>query len=255
MRPESLLVWFWLLGLGAAIGQTPSASIPPVTPPHLRVWCAHSGNVKPAQFGDWPSFQPSLRLVFSGGPGGEQILSPSLLPLSTLGYFPLPTGAGKILLQETPSDGSKNPPATVATVPFAPKSGKFYSLVIQAKNLGFAMEIFEDEPAILPPPKPGQESPPPQRTLRCLVFEPDTTVEISCPEAGLGLKGSTGKIAEVKNLKKGIWNLQIQGRSGEKTFQRMVEFDLESPGNWTIYFMQDIYGRVGPSLQKDASLD
>jgi hypothetical protein len=255
MRAAFLLGWFWLLGMGAANGQTPSANVPPVTSPHLRVWCAHPGNVKPAQFGDWPAFQPSLRLIFSGGAGGEQILSSGLLPLSTLGYFPLPAGSGKLLLQETPPEDSKSPPATVASLPFAPKAGKFYSLVIQAKNPGFVLEILEDDPAILPPSKPDEEPPPPQRSLRCLIFEQDTTVEITCPECSLDLKGATGKVSEIKNLKAGIWNLKVKGRSGEKSFQRTVEFDLASPGNWTIFFMKDIYGRVGPFLQKDASLD
>lgn len=224
-------------------------------PPHLRIWCAHSGNVPPKLFGEWPTFQPGLQLYFTGGPGGEQVLSSGLLPLYTQGYVPLPAGPGKLSLREMAPPEAKTAGRVRAEVPFAPKVGKFYTLVILPKGPDFTLEIIEDLPAVLSPAKPGEEPPPPQRTLRCLVFTPETSVQITCPEAGINLQGTTGKSSVAPNLKKGIWGLAIQGKSAGKPFQNTVELDLDTPGNWTLFLMENIYGQVAPYLQKDASLD
>ena len=233
----------------------PAATNAPL-PPHLRIWCAHSGNVAPKLFGEWPTFQPGLQLFFTGGTAGEQALSSGLLPLSTQGYVPVTPGPAKVSLRETPPPEAKIAGRVRAEVPFAPKTGKFYTLVILSKGSDFALEIIEDLPAVLPPAKPGEESPPPQRSLRCLVFTPDTYVQVTCPEAGIkSLQGSTGKTNVAPNVKKGIWALAIQGKAGDKAFQNMVELDLDAPGNWTLFLMENIYGQVATYLQKDASLD
>lgn len=224
-------------------------------PPHLRVWCAHSGNVPPKLFGEWPTFQPGLQLSFTGGAGGELVLFSGLLPLSIQSYVPVTPGSGKLSLREMAPPEAKIAGKVRAEVSFAPKTGKFYTLVILPKGSDFALEIIEDQPAVFPPSKPGEEPPPPQRTLRCLVFTPDTLVEITCPEAGINLKGITGKTSVASNLKKGIWSLPIQGKTAGKAFQTTAELDLDAPGNWTIFLMEDIYGRVVPYLQKDAFLE
>lgn len=125
-------------------------------PPHLRIWCAHSGNVPPKLFGEWPTFQPGLQLYFTGGPGGEQVLSSGLLPLYTQGYVPLPAGPGKLSLREMAPPEAKTAGRVRAEVPFAPKVGKFYTLVILPKGPDFTLEIIEDLPAVLSPAKPGR---------------------------------------------------------------------------------------------------
>lgn len=222
--------------------------------PHLRYLCSAGGNVPPQQFGEWPLFKPALRLAVEGGPSGPQILASSLLPLSSGGYQPVSPAPGKIVIQSVPPD-PQSPPVALSSLDFKPKPGRFYTLLISGGGTALKLDLLEDEPAILPPAKEGEEPPPPRRSLRCLVLEPGTRVKISCPGAGLQLENTSARPALAENLKAGLWTLEIEGEIQGQPFTTTLELDLESPGNWSLFFMKDIYGRIGPALKKDASLD
>jgi hypothetical protein len=47
----------------------------------------------------------------------------------------------------------------------------------------------------------------------------------------------------------------VEGENKGTPVSTTVELDLESPGNWTLFFMRDIYGRLAPTLKKDATLE
>jgi hypothetical protein len=245
---------FALILTTSILAQSPSGKTTPQA--HLRYLCAAEGNVPPKVFGEWPLFQPARRLVLEGGPSGSQVLAPNLLPLSAGGYQGVAVSPGRVLIQEVPAEpNSKTPPEMLAALNFLPKADHFYTLVIRQGQSGVRLELLEDEPAVLPPSKEGEKSPPPRRSLRCLVLESGARMKISCLEAGVKLEANSDKPAVAENLKKGIWSLAVEGENKGTPVSTTVELDLESPGNWTLFFMRDIYGRLAPTLKKDATLE
>jgi hypothetical protein len=223
---------------------------------YLRYLCASEGNVPPKVFGEWPQFQPPRRLAVEGGPAGPLLLASQLLPLSSAGYQPMALAPGKIVMQElSAAPADKTPPKTLASLNFQPKAGRFYTLLIRGEGAAQKLDLLEDEPAGVPPSKDGEEPPPPRRSLRCLVLEPGLQVKIASPEAGIQLAAGPDKPVVAENLRKGLWNLELAGENKGQVFTTSVELDLEASGNWTLFFMKDIYGRVAPTLKKDASLD
>lgn len=260
MNPRFLILTFIVLGLGQAtdISVWAQPTSPAKTAPqaYLRYLCASEGNVPPKAFGEWPQFQPPRRLAVEGTPGGPLLLAPSFLPLSSSNYQPVTLTPGKIVVQELSADPADNPPKkTLASLNFQPKADRFYTLLIRGEESGQMLDLLEDETAILPPAKEGEAAPPPRRSLRCLVLEPGLRVRISCPGAGVKLEVGPEKPVVAENLRKGLWALELAGKNKGQSFTTTVELDLESPGNWTLFFMKDIYGRVAPALKKDASLD
>lgn len=236
------------------LGQASSPKAPPQA--YIRYLCAAEGNVPPRVFGEWPQFRAPRRLAVETGAAGPLLLASSLLPLSSSGYQPVPPMPGKIVVQELPADpADQTPPKTLASLNFQPKAGRFYTLLIRGAGAETKLDFLEDEPAVLPAAKEGEEPPPPRRSLRCLVLESGARATISCPEAGVKLEATSDKVVLAENLKKGIWSLTVEGNSKGTPISTTVEIDLESPGNWTLFFMRDIYGRLAPNLKKDASLD
>lgn len=236
------------------LGQASSPKAPPQA--YLRYLCAADGNVPPKVFGEWPQFQAPRRLALEAGSAGPLLLASSLLPLSSSSYQAVPPMPGKIVIQELPADPTdKTPPKTLASLNFQPKAGRFYTLLILGEGTGQKLDLLEDEPAILPPAKEGEEPPPPRRSLRCLVLEPGVRLKISSSGAGIQLAAGPDKPVVAENLRKGLWSLELAGENKGQAFATTVELDLESPGNWTLFLMKDIYGRVAPTLKKDASLD
>lgn len=227
-----------------------------LTQAYLRYLCSSSGNLNPKVFGEWPQFQPTLQLSIEGGPSGPQILTPNLLPLSSGEYQPVPLNPGKIMVQEIPVGlAPKSSPKTIASIGLQPKPGRFYTLLVKGEASNLSLQLLEDEPAVQPATKPGEMPPPPRRSLRCLVLEPGFRVKILCPEAGLQLQAEPDKLATAQDLRKGLWNVVLQGEKEKQSFATTIELDLESPGCWTLFFMRNIYGRIAPALKKDASLD
>lgn len=226
------------------------------TQAYLRYLCAAPGNQPTQVFREWPRFQPARRLALEGGPAGPVILAANLLPLSSGDYQSVALGGGKIVIQQLPADPTdKTPPQTLASLNFQPKPGLFYTLLVREEGSEIRLSLLEDEPAVLPPAKPGEEPPPPRRSLRCLVLEPGVRVQISSPEAGIQLAAGPDKPVVAENLREGLWSLNLSGESKGQPFTTTVELDLESPGNWTLFFMRDIYGRIAPTLKKDAFLE
>lgn len=223
---------------------------------YLRYLCAAPGDEQPKLFGEWPQFKPRLRLALEGGGAGPLVLAPDLLPLSSGGYQPVAPGAARIIVAEIPPDPTAKTPSKVrGSENFQPKAGSFYTLLIRGEGSSLNLELIEDEPAVLKPAKPNEEPPPPRRSLRCWVLEPAIRVRISCPQAGLNLEAGSEKPGRAENLKTGLWTLDIQGERKGQPFNTTVELGLEAPGNWSMFFMRDIYGRVAPTLLKDAALD
>lgn len=238
----------------STLGQPASPKTPPQA--YIRYLCASEGNVPPKVFGEWPQFQPPRRLAVEGTPGGPLLLAPSFLPLSSSNYQPVALAPGKIVIQELSADpADKTPPKTLASLNFQPKAGRFYTLLIRGTGAETKLDFLEDEPAVLPAAKEGEEAPPPRRSLRCLVLESAARAKISCLEAGVRLEATSDKPVVAENLKKGIWSLMVEGDHEGKPISTTVEIDLESPGNWTLFLMSDIYGRLAPTLKKDAALD
>jgi hypothetical protein len=236
------------------VGQASSPKAPPQT--YIRYLCASEGNVPPKVFGEWPQFQPPRRLALETGSAGPLLLAPSFLPLSSSGYQPAPPAPGKIVVQELPVDSAdKTPPKILSSLNFQPKAGRFYTLLIRGTGVETKLDLLEDEPAVLPASKEGEDAPPPRRSLRCLVLEPGARAKISCPEAGVRLEAISDKPILAENLKRGIWSLTLEGDNKGTPISTTVEIDLESPGNWTLFLMRDIYGRLAPTLKKDAALD
>jgi len=236
------------------VGQASSPKAPPQA--YIRYLCASEGNVPPKVFGEWPQFQPPRRLAVEGGPAGPLLLASQLLPLYSAGYQPMALAPGKIVMQElSAAPADKTPPKTLASLNFQPKAGRFYTLLIRGEGAAQKLDLLEDEPAVVPPSKDGEEPRPPRRSLRCLVLEPGLQVKIASPEAGIQLAAGPDKPVVAENLRKGLWSLELAGENKGQAFTTSVELDLEAPGNWTLFFMKDIYGRVAPTLKKDASLD
>ena len=236
------------------LGQASSPKAPPQA--YLRYLCAADGNVPPKVFGEWPRYQPPRRLAVEGGPGSPLLLTSQLLPLSSAGYQPVALAPGKIVIQELSADpADKTPPKILSSLNFQPKDGRFYTLLIRGDATAQKMELLEDEPAVVTPAKEGEEPAPPRRSLRCLILEPGVRVQISSPEAGIQLAAGPDKPVVAENLRKGLWSMELAGENKGQAFTTTVELDLESPGNWTLFFMRDIYGRIAPNLKKDASLD
>jgi hypothetical protein len=190
------------------------------------------------------------------GPSGSQILAANLLPLSSAAYQPVALAPGKIVVQETPADAAnKATPKELASLNLQPKAGRFYTLLIRGEGAALKLSLLEDEPAVLPPAKEGETAPPPRRSLRCVVLEPGFRVKVSCLEAGVKMEASPENPSTAENLKKGIWSLNLEGEKKGTPFQTTVEMDLESPANFTLFFIKDIYGRIAPCLLRDASLE
>lgn len=256
---SSLLLLTVLLGLGgifcpALFGQPANAKAPPQA--YLRYLCAAGGNVPAEVFGEWPRYQPPRRLILEGGSSGPLVLASNFLPLSAAGYQIIPPVPGKIVVQELPQEpAGKSTPKSIAFINFQPKAGRFYTLLIRGDGAVTEMNLLEDEPAVLPPAKEGEEPPPPRRSLRCLVLESGVKARVSCPEAGIEIEAGPDNPVSAENLQKGVWSLEISGQHKNQPFGTTVELDLETPGNWTLFFMKDIYGRIGPTLRKDAHLD
>ena len=187
------------------------------------------------------------------GGGPDTVLAGDFLPLTARSYQEIPPRPAKLVVREKNVD-PKVSPKIRGTVNFQPKPGRFYTLVIQPGEGEMRLEILEDE---TPPPAPkaGETPPPPRRSLRVLVLEPETKVEIVCPPAGLKLTASSGQPAKAENLPKGLFSLEIRGQGKGGPLRTTLELDLESPGDWSVFFMRDIYGRIGPTLKKDGSLD
>ena len=252
---QSVLLILWMTTLFVSAQEPPPGGQAP-NQAYLRYVCAAPGDEQPKLFGEWPQFKPGLRLVLEGGAAGSQGLSSDLLPLSSGGYQPVAPGAARIIIVEIPADPTPVPQKKVrGSVNFQPKAGSFYTLLIRGEGSSLNLELIEDEPAVLKPAKPNEEPPPPRRSLRCWVLEPAIRVRISCPQAALNLEAGSEKPGRAENLKKGLWALDIQGEWKGQAFNTTVELDLEVPGNWSMFFMRDIYGRVAPTLLKDASLD
>ena len=236
------------------VGQASSPKAPPQA--YIRYLCASEGNVPPKVFGEWPRYQPPRRLAVEGGPSGPLLLTSQLLPLSSAGYQPVALAPGKIVIQELPVDSTdKTPQKNLASMNFQPQAGHFYTLLIRGTGVETKLDLLEDEPAVLPASKEGEEAPPPRRSLRCLVLESGARAKISCLEAGVRLEATSDKPVLAENLKRGIWSLTVEGDNKGTPISTTVEFDLESPGNWTLFLMRDIYGRLAPTLKKDAALD
>lgn len=258
MKPVFACAWIALFWGLALTPSAPAESSPGKTnsQAYLRYLCAHEGNVRAKNFGEWPKFQPTLRLIWETGPSGTQMLTTNLLPLSSAAYQPIALAAGKVVVQETPAEAAgKTVPKELAALNLQPKTGYFYTLLICGEGTAMKLTLLEDEPAVLPPPKEGELPPPPRRSLRCLVLESGFRVKVSCPEAGVKIEASPEKSATAENLKKGIWSLKLEGEQKGAPFQTTLEVDFESPSNFTLVFMKDIYGRIAPCLLRDASLD
>lgn len=260
MNLRLLILTFSVLGLvhppASSLWAQPASPAKSTPQAYLRYLCASEGNVPPKVFGEWPQFQPPRRLAVEGTPGGPLLLAPSFLPLSSSNYQPVALASGKVVIQELSADpADKTPPKILSSLNFQPKAGRFYTLLIRGDATAQKMELLEDEPAVVPPAKEGEEPAPPRRSLRCLILEPGVRVQISSPEAGIQLAAGPDKPVVAENLRKGLWNLQLSGDNKGQPLATTVELDLESPGNWTLFLMKDIYGRVAPALKKDASLD
>lgn len=257
----SLLISLTLVLGASARGQAPTNAPAPQIPieGYLRIWCTLPGDQKPEVFGEWPRFRKSLRLVTgTEKKEAESILVSQLLPLSTYDYRGVPPRPIRVLVQETdpPATPSGQPVggAIKASVPLQAKAGQFYTLVLLPKDGKISHILLEDEPAVLPSQKPGQEPPPPSRSLRVFVFEPGLSVLVSCSGAGVQIKASVDQPGRAKNLKAGLWTLDLKGDFAGQPYANSVEFDLNEPGNWSLFLMKDIYDRVVPFLQKDAIL-
>ena len=245
-----------LTGILSPNSQAQPSLAPVAREAQLRYLCSADGNVPAQVFGEWPQFKPGRRLAVETGSSAPILLAPSFLPLSSAGYQSVPLSPGKIVVQELPAEpADKSPPKTLASLNFQPKAGGFYTLLIRGTGPEIKLELLEDEPAVAAPSKEGKEPPPPRRGLRCVVLEPGARVKISCPEAGVNLQVGSEKPGMAENLRRGLWSLDLQGETKGQPFTTTIELDLESPGNWTLFFMKDIYGRVVPTLKKDASLD
>lgn len=246
--------------LGWIVTSTPLFAQAPAPDPgsansntaHLRVICSHPGDNSQKSPGDWPSFRSPLELALTGT-GPDVVLVGDLIPITARSYFEISSRAGKLVVREKSTD-PKNSPKVRTTLSFVPKPGRFYTLVIGPGSEEMKMEVLEDE-GPPPPAKPGETPPPPRRSLRVLVLEPETKVEIVCPPAGLKLAANPGQPAKAESLPKGLFSLEIRGQGKGGPFSTTLELDLESPGRWTLFFIRDVAGQISPALQKDGSLD
>lgn len=217
----------------------------------LRFFTALPGEVKPKVYGEWPLYEPPLQLVYSGGAGGERTLVAQMLPSTGSGYAEIPPGRGKLEIREISTQDPKTRGPVRASLALETRPGLFYTAVLIKDGKGPRMEFWEDPPARRPAEK-DQPAPEPERSLRCFVLEPGTEVELANPEVGLKILASFLKPGQASKLKPGIWNVETKATTEDPPAQSAVELDLTEPGNWSIFFLRDIYGKIRPTLRQDA---
>jgi len=253
-----LLFLLLLAGIALGWGQTQTNPASKAPAAYLRFVCAAEGDVPPPSFGEWPKFNPPITVNFEGGPGGIKTIASHLLPRSTAGYAALAPGKGKLTVRDLAPETSTLKPASPrvrASLDWQAEAGRFYTLILRQNKADLSLEILNDEPAVVPAPKGSEVAPPPKRGLRCLVLEPGVRVKVMSPEAGVKLELTPERPGLAENLKTGNWGLEIQGEKEGVPFVNSVELNLETPGNWTLFFMKNIYGKTGSYLLKDATLD
>jgi len=246
----------WLLVLALlTVEARPQATNPPATSvgnlARLRFLTALPGEVQPKVYGEWPLYAPPLQLVHSGGAGGERTLVAQMLPSTGTGYAEIPPGRGKLELREISPQDPKARGKVRASLALDTKPGLFYTAVLVKDGQGTRMEFWEDPPARRPAEK-DQPAPEPERSLRCFVLEPGTEVEVVAPEAGIKLQSSFLKPGQAAKLRPGIWNVETKVLTADPPAQSAFELDLTEPGNWSLFFVRDIYGKIRPTLRQDA---
>jgi hypothetical protein len=174
-----------------------------------------------------------------------------MLPSTGSGYAEIPPGRGKLEVREISTQDPKLRGIARASLALETKPGLFYTAVLVEQGKEPQLEFWEDPPARRPAEK-DQPAPEPERSLRCFVLVPGTEVEVTSMEAGLQVKAAFGKPGKSSKLKSGIWNVETKVLQAGSPVISSVELDLTEPGNWSIFFLRNIYGKIGPSLIKDA---
>lgn len=251
-----LKITLWLLGLALlTVEARPQTTNAPGTPggnmARLRFFTALPGEVQPKVYGEWPLYEPPLQLVYSGGGGGERILVAQMLPSTGTGYAEIPPGRGKLELREISTQDPKVRGKLRASLALETKPGLFYTSVLVKDGQGTRMEFWEDPPARRPAEK-DQPAPEPERSLRCFVLEPGTEVEVTGAEAGIKIQTSFLKPGQASKLRSGIWTVETKVLAVDPPAPSAVELDLTEPGNWSLFFVRDIYGKIRPILRQDA---
>jgi len=228
----------------------------PSGPPgsYLRVICGSDGDTQPKIFGQWPEFQPALRLISVGGSGGEAVLVGNLLPLSCGGYIPLPPGATQVQLQEKISvspEGKETWKNTGTAASLAAKPGLFFTLLILEEGKQKRLQILEDPPAPKAPPS-GEEGLPEKRVLRCVVLEPGVSLRIFEAGGRMVLEAGQGKIGVWTNPPAGIFMVQIRGQGVAGPFDFRTELDFSVPAQKSIFVLKNIYGKISGIARDDS---
>jgi len=252
--------FFFLLGLSSGIvaayaqpaPKEDSSTVPAGA--YLRVVCGSDGDTEPKVFGEWPEFQPALRLISLGGSGGEMVLTGNLLPLSCGAYIPLPLGATQVQLQEKISvspEGKETWKNTGTAASLAAKPGLFFTLLIVEEGKQKRLQIFEDPPAPKSPPS-GGESLPEKRSLRCVVLEPGVSLKIFEPGGRMVLEAAQGKVGVWTTPPAGIIMVQIRGQGVAGPFEIRTELDFSTSAQKTIFVLKNIYGKISGVAKDDS---
>lgn len=254
LKPGLLLLGLALLGFEARAQATNPMSAAGGTMARIRFFTALPGEVQPKIYGEWPLYEPPLQLVYAGGGGGERILVAQMLPSTGTGYAEIPPGRGKLEVREISTKDPKTRGKVRASLALDTKPGLFYTAILITEGKESRMEFWEDPPARRPAEK-DQPAPEPERSLRCFVLEPGTEVEVASAEGGLKIQASFLKPGQASKLRAGIWNVETKILTADPLSQSAVELDLTEPGNWSLFFVRDIYGKIRPSLRQDAVAD
>jgi hypothetical protein len=217
----------------------------------LRFLPALPGEAEPKVYGEKPRYEPSLQLVYANTATGDKVLVVQLRPHKASGYTEIPAGRGKLEIREISPQDPKARGKLRASLALDTKAGLFYTAVLVKDGQGTRMEFWEDPPARRPAEK-DQPAPEPERSLRCFVLVPGTEVEVTSMEAGLQVKAAFGKPGKSSKLKSGIWNVETKVLQAGSPVISSVELDLTEPGNWSLFFVRDIYGKIRPTLRQDA---
>jgi hypothetical protein len=232
----------------------PIAEDPEEVGAYLRVWCGLAPQQPPKEFGYRMPFNTPRRLLIKNPKGEETPLYNQITPFMVRGYNSVPAGEGQIELVEDIS--ASDPTAGVrslAGMPVRLQKSKYYTAAIWLEAGKVTLKVWEDLPAILPPPEPDAPAPPATRILRVFNLVPTTRAVVTSKDAGINLKSNDSVWPVKENIPAGNWKISVQGVTGKTQFQSESDLDYTQPANYSILLIGNSYNKTSVRVMPDAT--
>jgi len=251
-----LLAVICLVPIGLSAQEKPSEEeVPEEIGAYLRVWCGLAPQQPPKEFGYRMPFDTPRRLILKDAKGEETRLYNQILPFMVRGYNSVPAGEGQLELVE---DLSASDPSvgfrSLAGMPVRLQKSKYYTAAIWLEAGKIALKVWEDLPAILPPPQPDAPAPPPKRMLRVFNLAPNTRALIASKDADINLNCSDTVWPKKEEIPAGSWKIFVQGITNNSRFQSELALDYKQPANYSILLIGNSYNKTSVRVMPDAAL-